>query len=141
MRIRLAVLICAAGACLAAGPQWRNLSRGERFAGSWAITLTPNGVDASQPGATKFDEVLTFNVNVMTTQELAKHGFKEASYDSDERSFGPAKFNCTQTSDAEGKIEWQGLTSTGDDLQGTMTWTKKDGSVIHYDFSGNKKAS
>jgi hypothetical protein len=132
----------AAATCLGAAPQWKPLSHGDRFPGTWLITVTPNGGDANLPGVKEFKEELTFNVTEMSTKTLEKRGFKTAPYDADTTAaFGPATFKCKQTSEKEGKIDWQGLTTTGDDLTGTLIWTDKDGKVIHYDFKGEKKAS
>jgi hypothetical protein len=142
MRIRLPLLIVAAMACVAMGAKLKPMSHGDRFPGTWTITITPSDSDARQPGVKPFDEELTFNPNEMSTKVLQQHGFKTAPYDADTSgAIGPATFKCKQTSDAEGTIEWQGLTTTGDDLSGTLVWTKKDGSIIHYDFKGEKKAS
>ena len=146
MRFRLSILFLAAAVCVGAGPQpgsrWKPLSHGDRFPGKWAITITPSGSDANLPGVKEFKEELTFDNTNMSTKVLEKQGFKTAPYEADSSgAIGPATFKCKQESDKEGKIEWQGLTSTGDDLTGTLVWTKKDGPVVHYDFKGEKKAS
>jgi hypothetical protein len=135
MRKAMVLAACLAIACVAAGP--RVIKLADPFPGNWAISLIPNGTDANKPGVKGFDETLTFTVQQMTAKVMATHGFGPAPFDEDTRRMGPATFTCTQTSDKEGTITWQGLT-TGQDLTGTMTWTKKDGSVIHYDYQGSK---
>jgi hypothetical protein len=68
---------------------------------------------------------------------MGDKGFAAAPFSEDVGAYSPAKFTCTQTSDKEGKLDWSGFT-TGQDLTGTLTWTKADGTVIHYDLTGNK---
>lgn len=126
---------CLTIACVAAAPL--QLHAGDPFEGKWTVTLTPSNEDANQPGVRQFDETITFTTADFSTLKLAEHGFGPAPYQEDVRFYGPGKFSCTQTSDKEGKIDWSGFTS-GQDLQGTMVWTKKDGSVVHYDFQGNR---
>jgi hypothetical protein len=131
------ILMCAAMACLAAAPSAARA--GDRLLGNWSVTLVPSGTDANQPGVKQFDETLTFTTNQFSTKVLAQCGFGPTDYQEDSTGYGPSKFSCTQTSDKEGKIAWQG-TSTGQDITGTLVWTRKDGSVIHYDFQGSKSS-
>jgi len=135
MYSRLAIAFCAALVCVAAGPRAIKLGTGDPYPGTWNITLSP-----SDTGGKQFDEVLTFANNQLSAKVMATHGFGPAPYDEDIRGLGQSKFSCKQTSDTEGKIDWQGYT-TGQDLTGTMTWTKKDGSVVHYDFTGSKSGT
>lgn len=138
MRICLLFLMVSAfstAACAAAPPT--ELKSGDQLIGSWSITLTPSGSDAGLPGAKAFDEKLTFDGTNLSAKTLADHGFGPAAYQEDSRAFGPATFDCTQNSEKEGTIVWNGLT-TGQDLHGTLIWTKKDGTVIHYDFQGGQ---
>jgi hypothetical protein len=135
MRKQMVILACLVIGCLAARP--RLLKLADPFPGTWAITLTPNGTDANIPGTKAFDETLIFTANDLTAKTLATHGFGAGQYNEDVRPMGVATFTCTQTSDKEGTIAWQGMT-TGQDLSGTMTWTKKSGTVVHYDYQGNK---
>jgi len=111
---------------------------GDPFQGDWTVSITPSGDDANQPGVRHFDDTLTFTPDKFSSKYLADHGFKPADYTEDVRMFGPAKFTSTQHSDTEGKIDWQG-TADANELTGTMTWTKKDGTEIHYDFTGGLK--
>jgi hypothetical protein len=130
------ILLILLLACLAARPPLLKLA--DPLPGTWAINLTPNGTDGNIPGVKAFDETLIFTTYQLTAKTLAAHGFGPGTYNEDTQPMGVAKFTCTQTSDTEGKIDWQGMTTTGQDLSGTLTWTKKDGTVVHYDFQGNK---
>jgi hypothetical protein len=135
MRKEMAILVCLLIGSLAAGP--RVIKLADPLQGTWAINLTPNGTDANIRGVKAFPETLTFTAYMFSTKTLADHGFGPVQYDEDTRAFGPATFKCTQTSDKEGKIVWQGMT-TGQDITGTIVWTKADGTVVHYDYQGNK---
>jgi hypothetical protein len=46
-------------------------------------------------------------------------------------------FKTEQESGTEGKAVWTG-TVRGNDIEGKMIWTKKDGSVLTYTFKGDK---
>jgi hypothetical protein len=136
--MRHAVVLTCLAIFFLAGPAVRPLLARDPFEGDWTATITPSGTDANQPGARKFDDTLTFTPTKFSSKYLADHGFKPADYQEDVRMYGPAKFNSTQTSDKEGKIDWEG-TADANELTGTMTWTRKDGTVIHYDIQGSKK--
>jgi hypothetical protein len=135
---RIAFLTILATACLAAAPVPGKLKTGDPFYGKWKITVTPNGTDANLPGVKEFDETLEFTPEKMSAKVMGEHGFKPADYNEDLRVYGPAKFTCTQNSDKEGKAEWGGFT-TGTEMQGTLVWTKKDGTIVHYDFTGDQQ--
>ena len=109
--------------------------------GSWTVTATPSGLDANLPGAKTFNETLKFDGAKMSVKVLADKGFGPAEYQEDVSAIGTATFDCTQTSDKEGKIVWHGMTTTSQDLQGTLVWTRKDGTIIHYDLTGNKSGT
>jgi len=131
----IASIICLAACALASRPT--KLLKDE-FVGDWKIHLTPSADDASQPGVKEFDEILRFAPDKLSTPKvLAKHGFGPSPYDEDVTAFGPAKFKCTQKSDKEGQIDWQG-TLVATSVQGTMVWTHADKSVTHYDYQGDK---
>ena len=138
---RFALVLCVgliAAANLAARiPLAKN---GDPFEGTWNVTLTPTDDDSKVPGAKKFDDVLTFTIDKMSSKTLATHGFQSADYQEDTRRMGPGTFDCTLSSDKEGTAVWHGLTSNME-MTGTLVWTKKDDAktVIHYDMSGSKK--
>jgi hypothetical protein len=124
------------GAVGLASPPHR-LKAGDPWPGKWNITVTPGADSQNTAGVVKFEETLTFTISQMSVKTLADKGFAAADYTEDVGAYSPAKFACTQKSDKEGKLEWSGFT-TGQDLTGNLTWTKADGTVVHYDFTGNK---
>src|ERR1700722_15344787 len=128
-------------ACVAAAaPKATKLRAGDPLEGDWTVTLTPSGDDANQPGVREFDDKLTFTPEKFSSKHMSDHGFKPADYQEDTRMFGPAKFNPPQTSDKEGKLDWEGVVDANE-ITGTMKWTKKDGTVVHYDFKGNREGT
>jgi hypothetical protein len=134
----VALLTCLAVICLAAAP--RPLRVGDPLQGDWPSTLTPSGSDANMPGVREFKDTLTFTPTQFSSKYLKDHGFKPADYDEDVRAYGPAKFKSTQTSDKEGKAEWEGVVDANQ-ITGTLKWTKKDGTVVHYDIQGSLKGT
>lgn len=134
---RSVLLVLFGIACLAAAPAPKHLRAGDPLEGDWKATLTPSGADANQPGVREFDDTLTFTPTKFSSKYMSNHGFKPSDYDEDSRMFGPAKFTSKQDSDKEGKLEWQGVVDANE-ITGTLKWTKKDGTVIHYDIQGSR---
>ncbi len=115
-----------------------NLRAADPFEGlKWKVkyTASPNSDFPNDKG---FDDTLIFKGSKFSTAEFVKKGF--APVDFDQRSTrGPmAGFQAEQKSDKEGKLVWNG-TTTGMEMTGEVTWTKKDGSVHRYDFKGEKQ--
>jgi hypothetical protein len=100
---------------------------------SWKVKVTP----IEMKDAKEFDDTLSFKANMFSSAALAKKGFKPVAFDSDVRRFGPAAFTAVQKSDAEGSAKWTG-TVTGVSISGDLVWTKKDGTEVHYSFSGER---
>ena len=93
-------------------------------------------IDASGTGH-PFDDVLTFKNGVFTSQSLAKKGFKPVQFDEDMRKFGPATFTANQRSDSGDTAKWTG-TVAATSITGDLVWTKKDGTVLNYSYSGER---
>jgi hypothetical protein len=106
------------------------------FDGKWKVKVEPDE-DSRKAGERDFDDTLTFTANKFVSEACKKHGFGETTYDEDTRRFGPATFTAEATSDKEGKEKWTG-TITASEIEGEMTWTKKDGSEVHFTYKGSK---
>jgi hypothetical protein len=104
--------------------------------GKFKVKVEPDE-DARKAGAKEYDDTLTITASKFISEAGKKHGFGETSYDEDSTRFGPATFTAEATSDKEGKAKWSG-TVTVNEITGEMTWTKKDGSELHYTFKGSK---
>lgn len=105
----------------------------------WKIKVTPDE-DARGSGGKEFDDVLIFKGPNFTSQALAKQGFKPVVYDDDTRRFGPASFTATPESDKGDKAKWTG-TVTATAIKGELVWTKKDGKVLSYTYTGERDDS
>ncbi len=110
----------------------------QTLAGSrWSVTLTPDDAAAAK-GTKPFDDVLIFDSAKMTSPECLKYGFSASPYKSAQKKGEAMEFSTTQKSDAEGTSVWTG-TIDGDAMNGTMVWTKKDGTVVTYKLSGKRQ--
>ncbi len=103
----------------------------------WKIAVEPDD-DARRSGGKKFDDTIIFKGNKLESEELKKKGFEGGAYEGDVRGGAIATFKATQTSEKEGKAEWSG-TITASEIRGELTWTKADGTVLKYSYSGSKK--
>jgi hypothetical protein len=100
---------------------------------TWNVKVTPDQA-AAQEGEKAFDDTLVFENGQVTMTECVKHGFTPSAYSPGQ---GPSTFKAEQMSQDAGKTEWTGAT-TGENIQGIMTWTKKDGKILKYNFQGQK---
>ena len=107
------------------------------FDGNWKITITPAD-DNPGPREKEFADVITFGGMKFTSKTFAAKGFKPVDYEADTRRGPVAKFVAKPESEKQGTMEWSG-TGTGVDLQGEMTWTQADGTVLRYTFKGEKQ--
>jgi hypothetical protein len=104
--------------------------------GKFKVKVEPDE-DARKAGGREYDDVLNITAAKFVSEEGKKHGFGETTYDEDSTRFGPATFTAESTSDKEGKQKWMG-TVTATEIEGTMVWTKKDGTELHFNYKGSK---
>lgn len=103
-----------------------------RLHGLWQVTVVPNE-DAARAGQQVFRDTLLFEEDSSFTAEaFGPMGFAPAAAESGSVE---QSFSCTQQNDSQGTLTWSG-TSSGRSISGTMTWTKPDGTVYQYSFSG-----
>jgi len=91
---------------------------------------------AADKGAKEFDDKITFADGKFSSEFLAAKGFKPAVYRG-EIEPNEAEFEVEQTSESEGVITWLGEIR-GQQILGRLTWHKKDGPVLNYNFKGTK---
>ena len=104
----------------------------------WTVKVTPDE-ESAKKGEKAFDDTLMFKNNKVTMSACVKKGFKASEYTATQ--VGQTwNFSTEQTSTLHGKSEWK-AEITGDVIKGTLTVTKKDGSVLNYTFDGKKKAA
>jgi len=99
------------------------------------IKVIPDKVTADR-GEKGFDDTLSFAGGKFTSAFFLANGFNPASY-SGEKEENEAEFEVEQTSVTNGVINWLGEVR-GKKLGGRMTWTKKDGRILTYNFEGAK---
>lgn len=102
----------------------------------WKVKVVPDD-EARRAGEKEFDDVLVFKGGMFTAEACAKYGFKPVQYEEDTRRFGPASFTAQPESDKEGKAKWTG-TVTATVIKGELVWTKKDGTVLNYSYTGER---
>lgn len=102
----------------------------DQFDGKWAVTVT------SDDGKT-YDDTLTFAGGKFISQKQKSMGFTEAEYDADVRGGQAATFTATAKSKKEGSAKWTG-TVAATEINGTLEWTKADGSVVNYTYRGSR---
>jgi hypothetical protein len=69
---------------------------------------------------------------------LKEKGFPAVTYDQDTRGITTGKFSADQKNDKDESVHWEG-SSTSNDMQGTLTWTKKGGAKLNFNFSASKE--
>jgi hypothetical protein len=107
------------------------------FDGKWKVTITPAD-DNPGPREKEFQDVIGFGGMKFMSKTFEAKGFKPVTYEEDTRRGPIARFTAKPESEKQGTMEWTG-TATGVDMQGEMTWTKPDGTVLRYTFKGEKQ--
>jgi hypothetical protein len=114
----------------------RPLMLADALQGKWKVQVDPDE-DARRAGEKPYEDTLSFAGGQFASENGKKHGFKPVNYDEDTTRFGPGTFTAEPVSDKDGKAKWTG-TITVDQIQGELTITKKDGTVLHYLYKGEK---
>jgi hypothetical protein len=105
----------------------------------WKVTVTPDD-QAGSSGAKEFTTVLEFKGGKFTSSECAKMGFKPVEYKEEMAPGGlAASFTAEPKSAKEGQSKWRGDVTAGE-MRGEMTWTKPDGTELHYAIKGERMA-
>jgi hypothetical protein len=100
------------------------------------VKVTPDKVTADT-GEKGFDDTLSFTNGKFSSAFFLAKGFKPAAYNG-ETEENEAEFEVEQTSVTNGLINWLGEIH-GKKLVGRLTWKKKDGPSLNYDFEGTKE--
>jgi hypothetical protein len=136
MRMRQIAVVVMLFASLVAVNSVRAVGR-DAFNGTWKVIVTPDD-DASKAGAKQFKDTLMFKASQFESTTLKAKGFKAHEYEEDTRSGIAATFKCEVKGDKEGSVKWTG-TATGTQIKGELEWTKPDGTVLKYEFTGEKQ--
>ncbi len=95
---------------------------------SFSVELT----EANKNEPTK-DELI-FKDGTFFSTECEQYGFTPAPYESKSKA-GAVLFKSALTSGKEGKTEWEGSVN-GDEISGTMFWSKEGQDPIIYTYKG-----
>ena len=98
-------------------------------AGRWTVNVVPESETASK-GEKEFDDTLVLNKGKFSSTACIPYGFGTVPY-----RVEAGTWIANMESPKEGKAHWHAEV-TGDSISGKMTWTKPDGTVLSYAFSG-----
>jgi hypothetical protein len=105
----------------------------DAFTGTWTVTVTP-----ADGGGKPYEDKLTFAGQKLTSATFKARGFADAEVETDTRGGQIATFTATAKSPKQGSAKWGGTVSAGQ-VQGTLTWTKADGTAVEYTYTGGRK--
>lgn len=103
---------------------------------AWSVNVVPDEA-AKQQGEKSFEDGLIFKDGKVTLTACVKVGFAPSTYTA-EPVGGAWTLATEQISPDQGQTQWAAEIS-GDTINGTMVWTKQDGTVLHYTFQGSKE--
>ena len=108
---------------------------------TWNVKLTPDQA-SERLGAKAFDETFIFVNNEMIAEAFSKYGFFPSSAGgsfTDVLNGVPTAYSFTinMNSGKHGTLRWQGKLKNGRST-GTMTWTRRDGTVWVFAFEADK---
>ncbi len=103
----------------------------DAFEGLWKVTVTPD--DGGKP----YEDTLIFKTGKFVSESAKAHGFGVTEYDADVRGGQAMTFIATAKSEKEGTMKWTGTATLGE-YQGSIAWTKADGSTVTFTVIGKK---
>jgi hypothetical protein len=105
----------------------------DALAGKWSATVTPDDTSAKE-----YTDTLTIKGGKLESDELKKNGFDAAAINDSPSPIGvAAKFDVTLTNKDGDTAVYTG-TSTANEMTGTLTVTKKDGTKTTYSFKASR---
>ena len=99
--------------------------------GVWKVTVTPDP-EAAAKGEKAFEDTLMLHQGKFSSSACAAYGFPAAAYQVEAELW-----SANPESPREGKAHWHAEVS-GDAITGKMVWTKSDGTVLNYSFTGSR---
>ena len=103
----------------------------------WKVAVTPDS-DAASAGEKSFEDALTFKGGKFTSEKFKARGFDSVTYDTDTSPGNIGTFTATSKSDKNGSAKWSGQVAATS-IKGDFVWTKPDGTVLTFSFTGEKK--
>jgi hypothetical protein len=105
----------------------------EAFIGNWKLSIVPCDITVHD-GAKAFSDTLYFQPDDIMAEAFAPYGFVSDGYWTFEE--GPM-FCGMMSSNSKGSLYWQGV-AVGNALYGCLIWTKTDGTVWYFTYTGVK---
>lgn len=134
--VPLMVGVVVAGGRIVGAAESQNPASSPLEGTKWVVQMTPDTA-SQQKGEKSFSDTLVFENGKVWMTECTKAGFESSQY-----TLSPAgeawTFATEQVSLKEGRSAWTAAIQN-ETIKGSMTWTKKDGSTINYDFEGVKE--
>src|SRR5688500_2720465 len=110
----------------------------DAFNGKWNVVVTPDE-DARKAGEKEFKDVFTFKGSMVESKACQEKGLPSVQYEEDTRACIVASFKATaKSAKGEGEATWTG-TSTAGEMQGELTWKKKDGKELKFTIKGTRQ--
>ncbi|MGF1634042.1 MAG: hypothetical protein ACFCVE_09365 [Phycisphaerae bacterium] len=133
-RLFLSLFVCLGAVSLVAAQALaEETALPDPFAGTWRISADPDAA-SSQAGQKPFKESLLFVGGRLSGEALSMYGFTPAEYTLGGEA-GDVTFAATMRSEHRGRIVFVGRANPAR-LVGKLEWTKPDGQVHTYDFTG-----
>ena len=104
---------------------------------SWKVTVTPDS-DASGAGEKSFEDTLIFKGAKFTSEKFKSRGFDAVTYDNDTSPGNIGTFTANAKSEKNGTAKWSGQVAATS-IKGDFVWTRPDGTVLTFSFTGEKK--
>ena len=102
--------------------------------GCWKLIITADAA-AKAAGRDDFIEYVYFEGMTFDGQEIARLGFDPGPITAGVNALGQTTFSVTLRSGSQGTVVSSGLYLITS-MSGTMTWTRPDGKVYKYNFTG-----
>jgi len=105
----------------------------EAFLGVWAVEVTPDQA-AMAAGRNAFKDFVLFEADgKFTAEAFGPMGFGQSEFTVTELDGAMYAFSTTMTNPTQGTLVWNGVRQ-GNEIVGTLVWTKSDGAVGTYSF-------
>ncbi|GJM16745.1 MAG: hypothetical protein DHS20C13_20720 [Thermodesulfobacteriota bacterium] len=133
IQISKVLLLVLAVSFFIVGAQLNVASAGDSLDGkTFSVKINEHGKD----GEATDDEII-FKDGTFFSADCEQYGFSAAPYEYRTKD-GITLFITSSTSEKEGEIQWEGKVE-GDEISGTMIWSKTGQDPIFYKYAGSLK--
>ena len=132
--MRTRVFVAALALMAMSQSAFGQLAVGSMPTGCWKMTITADAA-AKAAGRLDFYEYVYFEGMTFDGQEIARLGFDPGPITGGVNALGQTTFSVTLKSNTQGTVVSTGIYLTTS-MSGTLTWTRPDGRVYTYNFTG-----